>query len=535
MPRPTGALRSLIAIAAGLGLALAARADDRPLRATIDTYLRAAWEREKVKPAGKAADAEFLRRASLDLVGTIPTADEVRQFLADADPKKREKLIDRLLADPRFARQQADVWDLVLFGRRPPNGDAVRNRDRFKAWLADQFAKNVPYDQWVGDLLRADKEGPELFLIQYRYQLEDAAIAVARTFLGTQIHCAKCHDHPFDKWTQKDFYGMAGFLVRVVVAESGSGADRKFMVGEKSTGEVLFSGAAKDQQPGRKGDPVKPKFLGGPELDEPPVPKDFKEPFKEGAKTIPKPTFSRKEKLAAWLTAADNPYFAKAAANRVWAQFLGRGLVHPVDDLKEKTASKFADLLDTVAKELAAHKFDLKWLIRELANTEAYQLAGAGAGKDALPAWFERARIRPLSAEELVTVMRAATGYDADPKAAGKPLGSEVYFVLAFGEPTNGLGEFQGSLSEHLFLNNSEHVQRLISRKPGNLVDYLVTSKDAPEAKVDRLFLTVLSRPPTDAERKRFAEHLGGKDKPEALAAEAVWALMNTAGFRFNH
>jgi hypothetical protein len=515
----------------------AARAEDRPLRQLIDAEVTAAWQAQQIKPAPRADDAAFLRRLHLDLHGTIPTYEEAKQFLADADASKRQKLIDRLLDDPRFAGQQANVWDLVLFGRNPPNGDATRKRDGFKKWLADKFAKNEPYDRWARDLLLAEQGGSELFYVQFRGQPEEAAVAVSRVFLGTQLQCARCHDHPFEAWTQRDFYGMAGFFVRLVVVEEGADGKRRYKVGEKSTGEVLFTGAARDQKPGQKGEPIRPKFLGGAALEEPPTPKDFKEPELKTPKDVKPPLFSRKEKLAAWVTSAENPYFPRAGANRVWAQFMGRGLVHPVDDLGEASKASHPQLLDAMTRGLVDHKFDLKWLIREVVSSEAYQLASTGAGKDALPEWFERGRVRPLTAEELLASIRTAAGFDvgAKPGEAKLPSSTEEFMVRYFGEPTNGQGEFQASLTEHLFLNNSGQLRQMIQRKKGNLADVLLTSTEPWEQRVDRLFLSVLSRPPRPAERERFVAHLTSDPKAAPLVEEAIWVLLNTAGFRFNH
>jgi len=509
---------------------------DEPLRATIDAELKAGWGKHGLTPAPRSADGEFLRRVTLDLVGTVPTHDEAVAFLADASPTKRAALIDRLLADPRFGTAQATVWDMVLFGRNPGNIENTRKRDTFKAWLGTQFAGNVPYDAWVRDLLLAEKPGSELFLVQFRNQPEEAAVVVSKTLLGTQLQCARCHDHPYDKWTQKDFFGLAGFFVRLVVQESGSGAARTFTVGEKGTGEVLFSGAAKDQAPGKKGEPVRPKFLGGAVLDEPPGPKDAKEPAPKDGTKLPKPAFSRKEKLAGWVAAKDNPYLAKAAANRVWAQFMGRGVVHPVDDFHAENAPTHPALLAALADGLAAHGFDLKWLMREIVNSEAYQLALAGPTREASPKWFERARVRPLSAEEMLAAMRVATGFDAAAKPGDKPpdVGAD-YFLRAFGEPTNGLGEFQGSLGEHLFLNNSEHVRRLVVRKKGNLLDTVAASADPVEKKVERLFLSVLNRRPNPTEAEAVAKYLARKEKPEAAVEDVIWVLLNGSEFRFNH
>ncbi len=535
MPHPLPTARFLaVGFLAGLALPAAPlRAGDLPLRQLIDAEVRAAWQREKLTPAGRSTDAAFLRRISLDLVGSIPTHDEAKAFLQDADPRKRAKLIDKLLADPRFARHQADVWDLVLFGRNPANFDQVRRRDSFRSWLADRWARNEPYDRWVRELLLAEQPGTEFYWVQYRGQPEEAAVAVSRVFLGTQLQCARCHDHPFESWTQRDFYGLAGFFVRLVIV-NGPNKDRPFLVREKTTGEVLFTGAVKDQKPGQRGEPVKAKFLGGPVLDEPAVPKSFKEPRPGPA--MPKPAFSRKEMLATWVTAAENPYLVRAVANRIWAQFFGRGLVHPVDDLGEKKKPSHPELFQALTRELAAHKLDLKWFIRELVNTEAYQLADSGPTTEALPAWYQRARVRPLVMEELLAAMRVATGFDDGfTKNPRLPGAIEEYMRIYFGEPTNGLGDFQGSMREHLFLNNSGQIRQLIQQRKGNLADLLVTSREPWEQRVDRLFLSVLTRPPSAAERKRFVAYLTSQPKAGPLVEEAIWVLMNCAEFRFCH
>jgi hypothetical protein len=536
---------TLIVAASALGPSL--RAEETPLRQAIDNEVQAAWQREKVTPAAPAGDAAFLRRVYLDLVGTIPTGEETGQFLKDDDPAKRTKLIDRLIDDPRFAVHQADVWDLVLFGRHPPNPDITRQRDVFRRWLTDKFARNEPYDHWVRELLLAEgntaESGAPMFLLQFRNQPEEAAVAVSRIFLGTQLQCARCHDHPFDKWKQLDFYGMAGFFVRLTVVDGGGGAMRRYQIAEKSSGEVLFSGSVKEQRPGKKGTPVPARFLGGSVLEEPPLPATFKEPELKGNQAPPKPMFSRKEKLADWVVANDNPYFSRAVANRVWAQFFGRGLVHPVDDLKLANKASHPELLEALSAQLAAHQFDLKWYIRELVNSRTYQLASKGPTTEAMPRWFEQGRVRPLSAEEMLAALRQATGFDAAARAAGAKPGDEKlpgntreWFLRYFGEPTTGRGEFQASLTEHLFLNNSGEIRQMIQRRKGNLADTLLSAKAAPEERVEQLFLAVLSRPPRPAERERFVAYLAlDEKKPEALIEEAIWVLLNCSEFRLNH
>jgi hypothetical protein len=527
------ALTTACFLAVTLTLTGNASADDKPLREIIDAEMQKGWRNEKISPAGPSNDATFLRRVYLDLLGTVPTYQETKQFLADPDPNKRAILIDRLLENPCWPTHQANVWDLALFGRNPPGGDATRKRDGFKKWLADQFARNVPYNRWVHELLLAEQEGSELFIVQYRNLPEDATVAVSRIFLGTQLQCARCHDHPYDNWSQRDFYGMTGFFVRLVVVDGGG--KKSSRIAEKSTGEVLFTGSVKEQKPGQKGEPVRPKFLGGTELIEPPVPKGFKEPdFIKANKDLQRPLFSRKEKLAAWVTAEDNPYFARAAVNRVWAQFLGRGLVHPVDDLSKRNTPSHPELFETLTRHLIASKFDLKNLIRELVNSTTYQLACTGTNSEALPTWFERARVRPLSAEELLAALVVSTEFPKDGfKGSGDPM---VYFLHYFGEPTDGLGNFQGSLSEHLFLDNSSQIRMFAQQRKGNLTETLLTMKAGWEEKVERLFLSVLSRLPSAAERQRFVKHLSSDAKmTPALVEEAVWVLISCSEFRFNH
>src|SRR5262245_28528400 len=382
----------------------AVHAEDRPLRDIIDAEIAAGWEQAKVTPAQPAGDAEFLRRVCLDLTGVIPTYDETVAFLKDESPDKRQKLIERLLDDPRYAQHQADLWDLILFGRNPP-GYETDKRDGIQRWLREQFAQNRAYDQWVRELLKAEgnsaEQGPPLYYVQYRNQPEDLNEVVTQTFLGVQMQCARCHDHPYEEWTQLDFYGMAAFFARLQVVETGK-ADglTKFMIGEKSTGDVLFTGPAKNQQPGKKGDPVKPKFLLGDALSEPALPEGFKEPKLENNKPPPAPQFSRKDQFADWVTGEGNPFFAKAIANRIWAQHFGRGLVHPVDNMSPSNKPSHPELLDALTAWLVDHKFDLKAYIRELVSSKTYQLSSvardsvAGAQAESRPT-FQHARSRP--------------------------------------------------------------------------------------------------------------------------------------------
>ena len=521
------------------------------LRAVIDRELTAAWEREKIARPGPSSDSVFLRRVYLDLVGMIPTYDGATAFLKDTDPKKREKLIDKLLADPRFARQQAHVWDLAMLGRNRKPVEGVighRNRERFRQWLAKQIEANEPCDRIAARLLRAEEDGSQLYFAVYR-DTDAMVTAVSRFFLATQIQCARCHDHPFEPWTQRDYHGMAAFFVRTMVAEVPGKPEetnrkgKKYLVGERTTGEVTFTVPAANQKPGAKparrgkpaARPIKPKFLNGEELREPEPPKGFKEPRLKPHEVPPRPAFSRRTKFIDWMTAKDNPYFARALANRVWAQFMGRGFVHPVDDFSSAHKPSHPDLLKAIETELVAHKFDLKWLVREIVNSEAYQATDVGPVKEALPRYYERARIRPLSVEELTASLHIATGLGVESALKAEP---SEHLLRYLGEPTDGQGRFQGSLSEHLFLHNGDQFRGLCRPRKGNLPEVLLKSTESWDAKVERLFLSVLSRPPTSEERERFVKYLDVPAKATRPGStrieEVMWVLVSCSEFRFN-
>jgi hypothetical protein len=518
----------------------AATGAEPPLRDVIDAEIKGAWQRQKITPAKRSSDSEFLRRVSLDLIGVIPAYEETIAFLQSKDPAKREKLVAALLADARFAQRQADVWDLILFGRNPPGHDTHR-REGFQAWLRRQFEKNVPYDVWVRELLKAEGNSIDdsaLYYAQYSRSPEDASEAISQTFLGVQLQCARCHDHPYEQWKQRDFYGMAAFLARLEVVTAGKkGNQTMYAIGERSTGDIQFAGPAKDAKPGKKGEAIKPKFLLGEILAEPPLPAEFKEAKFEANKMPSKPRFSRKDQLADWMTRADNPFFTRAIANRVWAQFLGRGLVHPVNNLSPSNEPSHPALLDRLTRELIAHKFDLKWYIGELVNSQTYQLSSAGGGEP-LPEWFQHARMRPLEAEELVESWQVASGYLAAEKLAKKkpdasrfrPLGRD-YVLQFFGTPNNGTGDFQGGLHEHLYLNNGP-LGQMISGGKGTLAEFVGDAKTPLDARIERLFLTALNRRPTAAEMEKFTAFLSAE---RTSSGDAVWALLTCSEFRFNH
>ena len=504
-----------------------------PLREIIDREIKASWANESITPPGQASDSVFLRRVYLDLVGMIPTYEETTVFLADTDSRKREKLIDTLLADPRYARNLARVWDVSLLGRNPKHVGHPDNRRHFRRWLERQVTNNERYDRFVHKLLAAEEDGSQLYYVVNRGS-DDLTTATMRLFLGTQLQCAKCHDHPFESWTQRDYYGMAGFFVRTFVHEGEKKENvTRWFVGEKSTGQVNFTIVPDEAKPGSKSEPVSPKFLGGAELEEPELPKDFKEPKVEKKKAPPKPQFSRREKIVEWITSANNPYLARAAVNRIWAQFMGRGFVHPVDDLNEDDEGSHPVLFAEIEKQFVAHKFDTKWLVREIVNSKAYQVADIGTAAQAAPKFYERARVRPLSVEELYASLHMATGLGVEAAEKGRPSGDMLKYL---GEPVDGRGNFQGSATERLFVHNGDVFRNLCHPRNDNLPERLLKSTESWEAKVDRMFLSVLSRAPSEEERARFVGYLSGDDAVQASQRmeEAMWVLVSCSEFRFN-
>lgn len=538
----------LIACGARPGLV---RSEDVSLRELIDAEIGRAWIRERITPPGLCDDATFLRRISLDLCGIIPTGEEVQAFLDDPEPLKRSNLIERLLEHPRYGVHQSDEWDLVFFGRNPPGHDAP-HREGFKQWLREAFTQNVHFDELARRMLKAEgntvEQGAAMYLVQYDRHPEDAAMAVSQTFLGVQLQCARCHDHPYETWTQRDFYGMAAFYARLQTVRTGKAKlgekdFEKIYVGELNTGDVKFTGPAKESRPGQKGEAVQPKFLLAAILDEPDLAAEFpQEKRLPDGQPPPAPRFSRKDHLADWVTSAENPYFARAVANRVWSQFLGRGLVHPVDNMSAANKPSHPELLNHLSGQLIAHHFDLKWYIRELVSSRTYQAASTATVAEARPQWFERARTRPLSAEELLESWRVATGFDAiaqrkPAEHKGRFYGLTFDYVRRyFGEPNNGVGDFQGGLHEHLYLNNGE-LGRLITAEKGGLLDQLLNSTAACDARVEQMYLAILSRRPTDAERARFVEFcdVSEKNSRQERWQQSIWALLTCSEFRFNH
>ncbi|HEY1378374.1 MAG TPA: DUF1549 and DUF1553 domain-containing protein [Gemmataceae bacterium] len=517
---------------------------DEPLHERIDALIAAGHPDYDRHAAPPASDAEFLRRVYLDLNGTLPTANEVRAFLADGSADRREQLIDRLLAQPAYARRMAQHFDVTLMERRK---DAKVPHDAWEAFLRTSFEQNKPYDQLVRDILSADgsdpkNRGPAKFYLDRSFDSAVVARDVGRLFLGRDLRCAQCHDHPLvEDYKQEQFYGLLAFLNRSYLFPNETAASA--VVADKAEGEVTFVSVFDKT---KKQHSTGPRVPGRPPVAEPKVDKDKEYKVKPAANVRPVPTYSRRVQLAAAVTDPQNRAFARTAVNRLWALMFGRGLVHPLDLDHPGNPPSHPELLDLLTDEFVAHKFDIKWLLRELALTATYQRSSEARNADAPADRYLAAPLKPLTPEQLAFALLQATGQtDAERQALGKnPAAAAVDAKLAprvaairgtfAGRPGEPEDAGEATMSQALFLKYGGIVRGVIAARPGDLLDRLTKLAD-PNAAADELFLSVLSRLPTDDERKDITELLTGASDRRGPLADVIWALVTSSEFRFNH
>ena len=491
----------------------------------IDELLAARMGEEGVTPAATASDTEFLRRVSLDLTGVIPEVIVVRKFLASKAPAKRAELVELLLNKPRHATHFANLWRNVML----PDDSNVRRFGGdagFQSWLQGEFADNTPYNEMVSELLLTEGNyrsvGPQLFYAALELKPEDLAASTSRIFLGVQIQCAQCHDHPFDHWTRDDFWSYAAFFAhlqrpqgqqRIVtqIAEADDGEEIKI----PDTGKVAL-----------------PRFLRN----------------KGSANVAATGEGKRRERLAKWLTSGENPYFAKATVNRIWAVLFGRGIVDPVDDLGAHNLPSHPQLLDELAEYFVESGFDVRQMIRTLTATRAYQRSSRTTGDqeevEDRPELFARMAVKSLTAEQLYDCLseamrrreRATTnrqfagfrGFDQNREA----------FLAKFRAPTQGATEFQSGIPQALTLMNGRDIREATDLATSDILNALEVPLFSDADRVEMLFLSTVSRYPTEKEREVFLAHVHhGSDsgnRREALS-DILWALLNSAEFALNH
>ena len=514
-----------------------------PLHTAIDRLIAAGQPDYAQQAAPIASDAEFLRRVTLDLTGTIPTAAEARTFLADADPKKREKLIDRLLGGYGYGRRLAQHFDVTFMERRP---DAKVPHGAWEEYLRSAFAANKPYDQLARELLSADGTDPTTraqakFFLDRKLEPNVVAKDVGRVFLGRNLQCAQCHDHPnVEVYKQDEYYGLLAFLNRTYLFPNAEAATA--VIAEKADGEVTFVSVF-DPKKAQKGTP--PKVRGLDPIADPPVAKGKEYKVAPAKDVRPVPAYSRRAQLAAAVTHPKNRAFARTAANRLWAMMLGRGFVHPLDLDHPANPPSHPELLDLLTDRFAASNYNVKWFLREVALSKTYQRASTGPA-DAPPDRYLAAALKPLSPEQFAYALLQATGYaDAERLAIGKnptdaALDAKLAPQVAPFRRKFGVGEgqsedgFVATLDQTLFLKHGGTLRGFTTVRTGNTADRVAKLTD-PAAAADELFLSVFTRPPTAEERTDVTEFLKSAGPRPTAAAEVVWALVASAEFRFNH
>jgi hypothetical protein len=514
--------------------------------AVIDGFLERGWKARKVRPAARADDATWLRRIHLDLVGRIPTEEEVARFQRLPARKRRETTVDGLLAHPEHPRHLREMFDVLWMGRPTGNAEAQRRDHRWYEFLETSFRENRPWDAMVRDLIVARPAKPEQRgLVQFLYERQNnpqaMAEAVAPLVFGLQIGCAQCHDHMVAREIkQAHYWGMVAAFNRSKNVDSDAG----FGLAESAIGGfVSFANLKKESQQARL------VFFNGRTVDEPwpadgtkevDAPEKYRVPPPKNKERPPapaEPQFSRRQALVEAVT-RDNPLLARAAVNRVWAMFLGRGLVHPVDLMDSQHAPSHPELLDWLAHDFERSGYDLRRLIRNLVLSQAYQLDSRPApGKAPTDEAFARAIEKPLSAEQLARSLILAAGpWKANAKSPAAsvtvdPTSLQRALVRDF--PNLFAPEYNATLQQALFLSNSPVLESLLQPRPGNLAERLADLADDP-TRVKTAFQAVLGRNPDRDELRASVAYL--QEHPgQGGRSQFLWALLSGAEFQVNH
>lgn len=492
-----------------------------PVLNYIDTHVHEKLHKLRVIPSEVCDDSVFIRRIHLDLVGRIPTPEERSAFLKDTNPKKREAIVNQLIETKDFTEIWVMKWAELLQIRTFQNQVSYKAALLYHNWLRAKIAANTPFNEIVRELLMS-KGGtfstPATNFFQVELETKKLTENVAQVFMGTRIQCAQCHNHPFDRWTMEEYYQFAAFFAQV-----------KRKKAEDPREQIIYDGSGEMQNPLTKKTAV-PKFLGGE------VPDTSKA--------------SRRELVAGWLSAPDNPWFARNVANIIWSHFFGLGIVEPVDDVRVSNPPSNPELLDALSKNFVDYNFDFKRLVRDICVSRTYQLSTHTNPTNISDTRnFSHATVRRLRAEILLDVISQAT--NTENKFKGLPKGAKAvqiadgntstYFLKTFGRATRETVcscevKMDPSLSQALHLLNGDTVNNRI--KQGGVVRDLVKSKKPPEEIIEYLYNRCLTRPPTATEKQKLMTHINtAKDAKAKLDVyeDIFWALLNSKEFIFNH
>ena len=497
----------------------------KPENNPIDALVHKKLQKMKILPSETCTDAEFLRRVSFDLTGLPPTPEKVRAFLLDKTEStaKRNKVIDELIAGPEYVAHWTHKWADLFQVNRKFLGD--KGTWSFVRWIEDAVSQNMPYDRMVRSVVTARGSSYDNPPVNYYRTSKEPVVALenaTQLFLGIRFSCNKCHDHPFEKWTQAQYYGMAAYWGQVGTKTGQREGEQ--IVYDQGFGEVLHP---------KDGHVVAPLF-----------------PYSYDRKTKPtaQPVSSRREQLADWLTASENPYFARSIVNRVWSYFLGKGIIDPVDDIRSGNPPSNPELLDWLEKDFIAHNFDLRHLMRMIAQTRTYQtsITTNDFNRDDTSN-FSHATPRRLTAEQLLDAIDVAAG--RRPQFDGVPVGfranqlpdSQVAaggFLDLFGRPPRETPcecerSSEVSLSQALNLVNGPTISDALIDPNGRIATLLKTNPDDSKI-IEEMYLAALSRLPNASEAIKAKDYLVKSPTKLEGAQDLLWALLNSPAFLFN-
>lgn len=484
----------------------------------VDELVNAKLQKIRVLPSELCSDEVFLRRVTIDITGLLPTIEEYQAFMADADPAKRAKLVDRLLERKEFSEIWALKWANLLMVKST-NEVSYKSMFLYSNWLTNQISSNVPLNQMVQNLLSANGgtfKNPATNYFQIERDTLKTAENVAQVFMGIRTQCAQCHNHPFDRWTMDDYYGFAAFFAQI---------GRK--QGEDYRETIVFNSGGGEVAHPVGGRQMPPKFLGGAAPDV--AGKD------------------RREVLVKWLASPENPYFATSVANRVWAHFFGLGIVEPVDDIRVSNPASNPELFQALGAKLTSYNYDFKQLVRDVCNSQAYQRTSQAnpSNEDDLKN-FSHAKIRRIPAENLLDCLTQVT--EIQEKFQGLPLGSRAvqiadgqansYFLSSFGRSLRttacaGEATTEPTLSQALHLINGDTLTRKIGESKR-----LQSQLDAglkPAQVVESIYIACLSRKPSPEEMSKLEALLAAEPNPRIAVDDILWAVLNSREFLFNH
>lgn len=586
----------------------APRPNEQEVAAEVDRFLREDLQAQGATPAGIAKDEDFLRRVTLDLAGTIPSAKEVTYFGLDPDPAKRSKVIDRLLASEDYAKTWGSYFREVVMSHAT-EARARAGQTSFENWLIDQFRKNRPWDEITTDLLTAvgdiAENGAANFLHAQTGQPQELAAEVSRIFLGIQMQCANCHDHPTDSWKREQFHQLAAYFPRVQVRQQlaerpptftvasadflermeeqqsrfsseqqfrfmDRNRDGKLSRGEASQGRFgsqfdrLLQTVDRDkdgllslaefQEIGRQGQERPGR--GSAEYYMP----DLNDPSSKGTRTAPAffldgshlsygtPDLDRRRSLARAITSHSNEWFSKAFVNRIWTEMLGEGFYTPVDDLGPERTPRNPVVIEALAKAFTGSGYDIQWLFRTIANTEAYQreIGQRQPGDPSTPAFVAAVATR-LDSDQIYRSVQKALGIEGFGRGmsgfsrpggtdgmrflAGMDPGRTGFFTLFGNDPSTPQDEILGSVPQALFMMNSPILQGLISANGPTMLGRLLREYSRDDDALAELYLRVLSRNPSSTEVELCRDYLLIAPTRQQAYEDILWSLLNSSEF----